>query len=75
MIKLYGFCIAKYCIFCASLPSLHRESTDSLIRLARETIGNDEMLDFVIFASTVVIGLLIILIFCWVANGRVREEG
>ena len=34
-----------------------------------------QMLDFVIFASTVVIGLLIILIFCWVGDGKVREEG
>lgn len=36
---------------------------------------DDEMLDFVIFASTVVIGLLIILIFCWAGDGRVREKG
>ena len=30
MVKLYGICF-KYCIYCASAPSLHRESTDSLI--------------------------------------------
>ena len=25
--------LLKYCIYCASAPSLHRESTDSLINL------------------------------------------
>ena len=30
VVKLYGFCL-KYCIYCASAPSLHRESTDPLI--------------------------------------------
>ena len=32
MVKLYGFCL-KYCIYCASAPSLHKESTDSLINM------------------------------------------
>ena len=30
MVNLYGFCF-KYCIYCASVPSLHSESTDCLI--------------------------------------------
>ena len=30
--------LLKYCIYCASAPSLHRESTDSLIKAGTEFI-------------------------------------
>ena len=39
--------LLKYCIYCASAPSLHRESTDSLICRPEEALTSNLELIFV----------------------------